>query len=64
VKRIKPEMLSSAKNAEDVRLFVQEAQLLRKMDHPSVVRTGGIGRRAWLVIAGDLRDTCDRRIEE
>ncbi|GLI70140.1 hypothetical protein VaNZ11_014949 [Volvox africanus] len=43
VKRIKTEMLSSTRDSEDLHLFIQEAQLLRKLNHPHIVKYIGLG---------------------
>ncbi|GFR40338.1 hypothetical protein Agub_g880 [Astrephomene gubernaculifera] len=43
VKRIKEAMLLMDHDPEDVLLFIQEAQLLRKLNHPNIVQYIGIG---------------------
>ncbi|EFJ39836.1 hypothetical protein VOLCADRAFT_100494 [Volvox carteri f. nagariensis] len=43
VKRIKPEMLMSSRDQQDLHLFIQEAQLLRKLNHPHIVKYIGLG---------------------
>ncbi|GLC65745.1 hypothetical protein PLESTF_000335400 [Pleodorina starrii] len=43
VKRIKPEMLLTSRDPEDLQLFIQEAQLLRKLNHPHIVKYIGLG---------------------